>query len=83
MKFSWDNTANIKKLAATVDLSTPAGKERFQYEIGDTVISSNLGMYRAGCEFVITDRYMENGFAYYKEGDHVHRTKDIQGKKEN
>lgn len=75
----FDNTLRIKQLAATCHIPpTPPGEEVLQYKIGSVVKASGLGSYKAGTPIRIIDRWMDNGFAYYRdEYLVVHRTKDI------
>ncbi len=74
----FDNTARVKAEARYVCLSTPPGNETFIFDVGQEVASSAIGRYHEGTRFVITERYMHNGFAYYRDDTNgVHRTKDI------
>jgi len=77
--FHFDNTLRIKQLAASCHIPpTPPGEEVLQYKIGSVVKSSGLGAYKAGIEIRIIDRWIDNGFAYYRDdAGIVHRTKDI------
>lgn len=74
----FDNTATIKKLAQTVDLHIPKGKDKFLYEVGQVCQSSEIGVYKKGTQFTIKDRWMDHGYAYYKDQNgRCHRNKDI------
>ncbi len=75
----FDNTARVKMDAPYVNLETPPGNETFLFAVGQEVKSSKIGRYKAGIHFTITERYMQNGFAYYRDTHGgVHRTKDIE-----
>lgn len=76
---NFDNTLRIMQLAATCHIPpTHPGNESFEYQIGSMVKASGLGSYRTGTPIRIIDRWIDNGFAYYRDETLiVHRTKDI------
>lgn len=77
--FHFDNTEKVKKLAQETSLDTPEGNETYQHNAGDTVQATNTSPYKEGTTFTIKDRYMENGFAYYRDtNNRIHRNKDIK-----
>jgi hypothetical protein len=76
--FKFDNTASVKKLAQKGIPPIPKGNESFRFNVGQTVISSGEGMFKKGTPFTIADRYMQHGYAYYRDTKaNVHRDKDI------
>lgn len=56
----------------------PQGDESFIYEIGDTVVSTGLGMYIEGVEIVIEDMWKTNGFVRYFGKGSTHRQQDVK-----
>jgi hypothetical protein len=46
-------------------LNTPSGKEKQEFQIGDSVISKGTGTYKAGVQMIVADAYKENGYWKY------------------
>lgn len=84
----FDNTASVKRLAescsAEMLINTPFGGEAYRLEVGDTFKASPIAPYSG--EFVVAERYMQNGFCYYlakaknsnRPASLTFRNKDIQ-----
>lgn len=75
---NFDNTLEVKKLAAKGIPAIPVGKETQLYQVGETHTCSPFGLLKAGIPFKIVEAYQQNGYWYYRdESNMVHRTKDI------
>ena len=74
----FDNTGNIKRLAKKGIPPIPQGAESFKHEIGSTATCTASAVYKEGTKVTIEDRYMQHGYAYYRDtSGRVHRNKDL------
>ena len=77
---NFDNTERVRNLARERPVpAPPRGTETFTFNVGETCYSTPTGVFKPGVSFTIVERYMQHGYAYYRDSKGVtHRTKDIQ-----
>lgn len=55
-----------------------AGKQKLIFKVGQEVVSTGKGIYKAGVRMTITDMWLSNGYAKYLAGGQVHHQEDLQ-----
>lgn len=58
-----------------------SGKEQYQFEVGQTCVTTQFSTIKPGFEVNIVERYTENGYCYYvTSSGQTFRQKDLSAK---
>lgn len=63
----FDNTTRVKELAEEGIPEIPVGKENYAFSVGQTVLHSGLGRYKRGTVCIISERWQQHGYCYYRD----------------